>query len=314
MYSIRPLKLSDRSTVEAYLRRYPPEVSELTFTNLFLWRASRPVFLAEIEASMVFLTSTGPQGDGKMFILGPPLGDASPLSVSKALDGNVAGFIRIPENTANVLREANLLITPDRDNSDYVYRVRDLAELAGRRFHKKRNLIKQCLAAYTCQYEPITPELILECSGMQDRWCEVRQCGNEPGLCNEYIAIRNMFDHFADLQLIGGAIRVDGIIQAYAVGEELSPGTAVCHFEKAMPGFRGLSQLINQWFARYALMDFEFENREQDVGMPGLRQAKESYYPHHMVEKFSARFSAYRYDMDLPVEPRECEKHEAYGV
>jgi hypothetical protein len=200
-------------------------------------------------------------------------------------------------------------VAPDRDNADYVYRVKELAELAGRRFHKKRNLIKQCLAAYRCEYEPMTPELLGECSSMQDRWCKERQCGHDPGLCKEYVAINEMFRLFEELQLMGGAIRVDGEIQAYAVGEELRQGTAVCHFEKAMPGFRGLGQLINQWFARYTLKGFEFENREQDLGIPGLRQAKESYYPHHMVEKFSAWFSAYRPLAALPIEPRECERH-----
>jgi hypothetical protein len=309
MSTIRPLELSDRLTVEDYLRRYPPEISELTFTNLFVWRHSRPVFLAEVEDSIVFVTNTGEDGDGESFILGYPIGGASLLGVANALGVDVAGFIRVPENTASTLRDSNLLVTPDRNNSDYVYRVTDLAELAGRRFHKKRNLIKQCLTAYTCEYEALTPELIAECSDMQDRWCKVRQCGQDPGLCSEYVAIRNVFDHFEDLYLIGGAIRVDGLIQAYAVGEELRPGTAVCHFEKAMPGLRGLGQLINQWFAKYALRDFEFENREQDLGIPGLRQAKESYYPHHMVEKFSAWFSTARSDIALPVEPRECEKH-----
>ena len=309
MSTIRPLELSDRLIVEDYLRRYPPEISELTFTNLFVWRHSRPVFLAEVEDSIVFVTNTGEEGDGESFILGYPIGGASLLGVANALGVDVAGFIRVPENTASTLRDSNLLVTPDRNNSDYVYRVTDLAELAGRRFHKKRNLIKQCLTAYTCEYEALTPELIAECSDMQDRWCKVRQCGQDPGLCSEYVAIRNVFDHFEDLHLIGGAIRVDGLIQAYAVGEELRPGTAVCHFEKAMPGLRGLGQLINQWFAKYALRDFEFENREQDLGIPGLRQAKESYYPHHMVEKFSAWFSTARSDIALPVEPRECEKH-----
>lgn len=308
MSTIRPLQLSDRPTVEGYLRRYPPEISELTFTNLFVWRTSRPVFLVEVEDSIAFFTNTG-NDDGEKLILGHPLGKASPLNIANALGFEVAGFIRIPENTASTLRDANLLVTPDRDNSDYVYRVADLAELAGRRYHKKRNLIKQCLAAYTCQYEPITPELVSECSDMQDRWCEMRQCGQDPGLCNEYVAIREVFDYFEDLQLIGGAIRVDGTVQAYAIGEELRPGTAVCHFEKAMPGFRGLGQIINQWFAKYALRGFEFENREQDLGIPGLRQTKKSYYHHHMVNKFNAWFSTPRSQVPLTVEPRECEKH-----
>lgn len=309
MSTIRPLELSDRATVQTYLNSHPPEISELTFANLFVWRASRPVFIAEVEDSLVFTTSTRQDGSGDHFVLGHPIGRASPSDVADSLNVKIEGFVRIPESTAQTLQDVGLLVESDRDNSDYVYRVSDLADLAGRRFHKKRNLIKQCLTAYACQYEPITPEVIAECSDMQDRWCHTRQCKQDPGLCSEYVAIRDMFHHYEELHLIGGAIRVDGIIRAYAVGEELKPRTAVCHFEKAMPEFRGLGQLINQWFAKHALVNFEFENREQDLGIPGLRQAKTSYHPDHMVNKFNAWFSPDASQLPLPVEPRECEKH-----
>ncbi|MDY6988623.1 MAG: phosphatidylglycerol lysyltransferase domain-containing protein [Thermodesulfobacteriota bacterium] len=309
MLEMRPLELSDRPMVEDYLRRYPPEISELTFTNLFVWRHSRPVFLAEVEDALVFVTTAEENGNSERFILGHPVGKASPLRVVNALGVDVAGFIRIPEDRAATLRDSSLLITPDRDNWDYVYRVADLAELAGRHYHKKRNLIKQCLSAYRCEYEPMTAEILGEYSDMQDRWCEARQCKVDRGLCREYVAIRNMFDNFSELELVGGAIRVDGTIEAYAVGEALGPATAVCHFEKAMPGFRGLGQLVNQWFAKYGLKGFEFENREQDLGIAGLRQAKESYYPHHMVEKHSAWFSAARATMPAPADPHECARH-----
>ncbi|MDY6839308.1 MAG: phosphatidylglycerol lysyltransferase domain-containing protein [Thermodesulfobacteriota bacterium] len=309
MLEMRPLALSDRPLVKDYLRRYPPQISELTFTNLFVWRHSRPILLAEVEDAIVFVTTDGQNGNGERFVLGHPVGGALPLTVANGLGVDVAGFIRIPKDMAGTLRDQSLLITPDRDNWDYVYRVADLAELAGRRYHKKRNLIKQCLSAFRCVYEPVTPALLGACSDMQDRWCQARQCKLDRGLCREYVAIRNMFDHFAALGLVGGAIRMDGVIQAYAVGEELRSGTAVCHFEKAMPGFRGLGQLMNQWFAKHTLKDFEFENREQDLGIAGLRQAKESYYPHHMVEKYSAWFSAARATMPLPVDPHECARH-----
>ncbi|MDY6954275.1 MAG: phosphatidylglycerol lysyltransferase domain-containing protein [Thermodesulfobacteriota bacterium] len=306
---MRPLALSDRPLVKDYLRRYPPHISELTFTNLFVWRHSRPVFLAEVEDSIAFVTTAGENGESERFILGHAVGRALPLQVAHGLGQDVAGFVRIPAKTADTLKGSNLLITPDRDNWDYVYRVKDLAELAGRHYHKKRNLIKQCLEAHTCAYEPVTEEILDECLDMQDRWCQARQCKLDRGLCREYVAIRDMFDNFPELELLGGAIRADGVLQAYAVGEALGPVTAVCHFEKAMPGFRGLGQLINQWFARYALKDFEFENREQDLGIPGLRQAKESYYPHHMVEKYSAWFSADRAALPAPVDPHECARH-----
>ncbi|MDY7034635.1 MAG: phosphatidylglycerol lysyltransferase domain-containing protein [Thermodesulfobacteriota bacterium] len=309
MIEMRALEMSDRPKVEGYLGRYPPEISELTFTNLFLWRHSRPVFLAEVEDSIIFVTEDGENGERERFILGHPIGGALPLRVVNALGLEVAGFIRIPQETADILRDSSLLITQDRGSWDYVYRVTDLAELAGRHYHKKRNLVKQCLLAYTCEYEPMTAENLGECTDMQDRWCQARQCKLDRGLCREYVAIRNMFDNFAELELMGGAIRVDGVIQAYAIGEKLRPATAVCHFEKAIPGFRGLGQLMNQWFSKHALKDFEFVNREQDLDVPGLRQAKESYYPHHMVEKYNAWFSADRTTMPLPVDPHECARH-----
>lgn len=309
MNDIRPLELSDLPVVKAYLQRHPPEISELTFTNLFVWRSARPMFLAELKDAIVFMTNTRQENSEDKLIIGNPVGEVPPLAVANSLDSQVVGFARIPQKTAEALREAGLHVERDRDNWDYVYPLADLVDLSGRRYHKKRNLIKQCLAAYSCQYEPITPGLIAECFDMQDRWCKARECGREPGLCNEYVAIQEAFSLFEELQLIGGVVRVDGIIQAYALGEELQPAVAVCHFEKAMPGFRGLGQLINQWFAKYSLGEFEFVNREQDMGIPGLRQAKESYYPHHMVKKFNASFPHANPDKALLVEPHECHKH-----
>ena len=91
--------------------------------------------------------------------------------------------------------------------------------------------------------------------------------------------------NYREFPLTGGAIRIAGTIEAFAVGERLNPSTAVWHFEKAMPHFHGLGQLINQWFTRENLAEFTYVNREQDLGIPGLRKAKESYFPDHLVEK-----------------------------
>jgi hypothetical protein len=267
------------------------------------------VFFKEVENALVFLVHGNERTQNPNVIFGSPLGDLSPVDVAKALGMEIAGFVRIPEMTANILRDAGLGVAEDRDNADYVYRVKDLAEMSGRRFHKKRNLVKQCLAAHRCEYEPITEETVAECFAMQDQWCQVRQCGQSPGLCNEYLAIRESFDHWKLLKLVGGAIRIDGKIRAFALGEALGSGTAVCHFEKAMPGFIGLGQLINQWFAKYALKEFEFENREQDLGIPGLRQAKKSYHPDHMVDKFTAWFPSFSPQNLSVVAPHECAKH-----
>jgi len=284
MPDLQQLTLADRSLVSAYLRNHPPDISEYTFTNLFIWQPSRPILFTELKSTLVFLVKATLE-KGRYILFGPPVGTMSITEVLDVLGSMVIGAVRIPDKAAENLAGAGYKVIPDRDNADYVYRVKDLAELAGRHYAKKRNHIKQCLSSHTCEYVPITAGLLAECETMQENWCNTRDCGRNPGLCNEANAIAETFAHFNDFGLLGGAIRVDGTIQAYAIGEELSPGTAVWHFEKAMADIPGLGQLINQWFSKYGLADFEYVNREQDLGIPGMRQAKESYYPHHMVDK-----------------------------
>jgi len=285
---VTPLNGSHRSVVMEYLSRFPPDISEQTFTNLFCWRTSRPTYIVELDNTLAFLV-TGFMEEKKMILLfGPPVGELSLEQVLEELNGVIAGAIRLP---AALLAGRDFAAEADRENWDYVYRVHDLASLPGRAYAKKRNQVKKCLHQYDCQYEPITDRLIPECMAMQDQWCAVRSCSRDPGLCSEFQAIHEMFDNFQELSLFGGCIRVDGTIQAFAVGELLHPGTAVIHFEKAMPEINGLGQLINKWFALYGLSDFEFVNREQDLGIPGLRQAKKSYHPHHLVEKSAVFFS-----------------------
>lgn len=284
MADLHPLTLADRKLISGYLRRYPPEISEHTFTNLFIWQPSRPVFFSEIENSVIFLVKAAQEED-KYILLGPPVGEITIPEVFSAFQNKIIGAVRIPDKTVEYLSDPSFAVNPDRANADYVYRVDDLAHLAGRRYAKKRNHIKQCLNNYTCEYVPISAKLIAECEIMQEKWCHHRECGRNPGLCNEANAIAETFAHFEEFELLGGAIRVDGAIQAFAIGEELHPGTAVWHFEKAMAHIPGLGQLVNQWFSKYGLSGFKYVNREQDLGIPGIRQAKESYYPDHMVQK-----------------------------
>jgi hypothetical protein len=291
MPDIRPLTLTDKNLVADYLHRHQPEISEHTFTNLFIWQPSRPIWLSEIDGSLVFLVQAAIQGKTRYLLFGPPLGDLSFPAIVAELGDQLAGAIRVPKDIAIGFKQTGFAVFEDQDNADYVYTVKDLAELAGRRYAKKRNKIKQCLQNYACEYVPISADLIAECESMQHDWCKSRDCGRNPGLCNEANAIAEVFAHFKDFDLLGGAIRVNGTIQAFAIAEELHVGTAVWHFEKAMADIPGLGQLINQWFAKYGLSSFQFVNREQDLGIPGLRQAKKSYFPHHMVDKYSIAIS-----------------------
>ena len=286
-----PLTLAARPQIQALLKRYPPVVSELTFTNLFAWRHSRPVWFSVVKDTLLFWVTEG-GGTEPTVLFGPPVGSLAIEEVATTYASIISRLVRIPHPEAERLRQNGYLAEEDRANADYVYLVRSLAELAGRRYAKKRNHVKNCLEQCRCEYESFSPGVIAECLAMQGQWCEMRECAVNLGLAGEDTAIRETLEHFEEFECFGGAIRVDGRIAAYAVAEPLNADTAVWHFEKAMPEIPGLGQLINQWFAKYALAGFTYVNREQDLGIPGLRQAKESYFPDHLVEKYTVRPAA----------------------
>jgi len=281
-----PISLGQKAVYDGYLRRYPTEISEQTFTNLFMWRKSRPIKAIEAGDSLV----TYEEREDGVIIFSQPIG---PLPLKGAIDAvrsatgkDVALCDRIFEEaiSPDVLRDFE--VEEDRDYFDYTYLRNDLAELEGRKYHKKRNLIKQCLTENKCEYEGISGANIAEVSAMMDRWCEYRKCKGDRGLCHEYQATRQVLENYEALMVLGAAIRIDGRIEAFTVGEALNKNTAVIHLEKAMPEYKGLYQLINHWFCQNHLASFDCVNREQDVGLPGLRQAKESYYPQRMIRKF----------------------------
>jgi hypothetical protein len=283
MKVFRPIDLDDRDRITERLHRHPPEISEHTFTNMYIWRHHRPTFWGELSGgALVFVV--GEPGAYRLF--GPPAGDFNPVSAVEEL--RAAGVVaaeRLTGGAGQDFESAGLEARPDRDNSDYVYLRSDLAELSGRRYHRKKNMVNRCLNAHDCEYCELTTDVLAEVAELQERWCGARECGEDPDLCAEYRAIHDALGNFARFGLTGGAVRISGRIEAFAIGEALSEETAVVHFEKAMTDYQGLYQLINMWFCEHGLAGFEYVNREQDLGVPGLRKAKESYLPHHMVEK-----------------------------
>lgn len=277
--------LKHKDVLEKYGVR-KPQISEHTFTNLFVWRNSRPLSIIESEGSIIIAAHRG----SELTLFGPPIGGIQIANAVSHLEKHSGEKIEvlecIPEAEASAFDADGWTAIEDRSNFDYVYKRGDLAELSGRRYHAKRNLITQCTTQYDCTYEEISGTTLPEVIQMVERWCAVRACKNKPGLCHEYQALMETFKHYRELGVFGGVIRIAGQIEAFTIGEALSEDTAVIHFEKAMPKFKGLYQTINQWFCKNRLSNFEFVNREQDLGIEGLRRAKESYYPDHFVKKF----------------------------
>ncbi|NLD27542.1 MAG: DUF2156 domain-containing protein [Myxococcales bacterium] len=282
------ISMEHRDIALEALAAFPPIASEQTFTNLYAWKESHPVgIISDSKNGLIFYADHGEF----MSIYGAPLGNielGDAATVIQKISGKpVIAAERIPHNIAIRGFERS----DDRANHDYVYMREELASLSGNRFHAKKNLLNQCLENYECSYEEIGSENLSEVTEFMKRWCESRKCGTEPGLCHEYRAIRTILENYDSFPVTGAAIRIYGKVEAFTIGEKLNSETAVIHFEKASGNFKGLYQLVNNWFAKNHLAEFKFVNREQDLGIEGLRKAKESYNPHHMVEKSNVFFS-----------------------
>lgn len=283
---VEPLALKHKDRIEGWLHSHPPVSCELAFASLFAWRGSRMMHVLETDDGIILLTKK----ERCLCIFGPLLGNVGLAEAFACVENDtgmpVRACERLPEATISNLDITGVELVEDRDYFDYVYRREDLAELNGRKYHAKRNLIAQCMATYDCTYETFSPALIPEIRDMQERWCAEHSCKATVGLCNEYKAIIELLDHAAHLNLSGGTIRIGGRIEAYTLGSALNDRTFAVHVEKAMSRYKGLYQVINQQFCRHELKAYEFVNREQDVGSPGLRKAKESYFPDHFIKKY----------------------------
>ena len=183
----------------------------------------------------------------------------------------------------------------ERDLFDYVYDGESLRTLAGRKNQKKRNHINAFLKDYEGRYsyKLLDEEDFDDCLELLKIWASNKEENNEfdEGIDDESIGIRKIFNNYKylrDILKVAG-IYVDGKLEAFTMGELINPNMALIHIEKANPNIRGLYPYINQQFILNEFEDVEFVNREEDLGIPGLRKAKLSYHPVKFVEKYTVR-------------------------
>jgi len=290
----KDLSLEEKPLFDKLFNLFPPAISEFTFTNLFIWRHS---YQLKVSRFKNFLCLLSDRGENSFFF--PPLGEEDMIECYRILlqypegKGVPPKIARVPEAVVSQKdwKGEGFVAELDRSQSDYIYLTEDLIKLEGRRYHRKRNHIKQFKEKYSYQYIPLTSEWISECLRLETEWCDLRHCEAVPGLLNESIAIKEAFTYFEQLGLKGGAILIDGKVEAFTLGEPLNRDTVVIHIEKANSAFEGLYTLINQAFLENEWSGYSYVNREQDLGEEGLRKAKESYFPHHMVNKYTITLS-----------------------
>jgi len=287
----KELGIEDKSIFDEFFKKYPPEISEYTFTNLFMWRHYYNFKWAMLNENIAIIARPGE----KTYFF-PPIGSnkiketvLECITYSESF-GSGGIMKRVPENVAKLFSdEDKIKVELDRDNSDYVYLITNMIELPGSNYRSKRKSIKQFLREFEYEYHPLNQEMVPGCLELQEDWCNIRACWDDPHLAGEDKAIFDALQHASKLDFKGGVITVEEKIKAFTIGEQLNANTIVVHIEKGSQEreYRGIYALINKLFLENEWADFKYVNREQDTGEEGLRKSKMSYRPEFMVNKFT---------------------------
>ena len=142
-------------------------------------------------------------------------------------------------------------------------------------------------------YEPLTADNIETIRPFIEDWYQ-KKAESDSSVLTEKTALENALANFEALELKGGILLVDGKVVAFTIGEQLNEDTALIHFEKADTDYQGAYPMMNQQFVQNAWSHLAYVNREDDMGIEGLRKAKLSYYPDLMVEMYSATPKAWK--------------------
>jgi hypothetical protein len=282
-----PVTMDLKSEMHPKLSLTVDGVSEFTFAGLYLFRKRYQYRVSRLEDKTFILSGIQPPHtpgeEAKKFFLipcaCPGRGVLEELFRTHDYWKNIPESITIPEKEH--LEEWGIEVIEDRDNFDYLYLRSDLAELAGKKFHKKRNLVAQFLRAYTHEEKPLTEELIPEALKVLESWRA------DKGDDGDYAAGREALELFGVLNMKGLLFYIDGRPVGWCLGEPIARGRIfTIHFEKGLDSYKGIYQFINQAFAATLPEYFTHINREQDLGDEGLRQAKMTYRPSGFVRKY----------------------------
>ncbi|OGV32039.1 MAG: hypothetical protein A2020_14015 [Lentisphaerae bacterium GWF2_45_14] len=282
-----PLEIGHQKVFDDYYRNFPGFYScEYSFRTLYLWNDSYPVKW-KIHSSRLLIYHAGT--DFIMFPPGKPFTvqeflKISDLFASRGYSGNYS-FVPKKYVEDNPELKNHFYIKHNSGNADYVYSAEKLMTLSGR-LSKKKNLIAQFERknpAYLCR--PLNSSELLYASGLSLEWENGNSRPLHP-LSMETKAIRRAIEYFSELNLETLGIFSENKFEAYSIFSFFCNETYLVHFEKSNPEQKGAFQTINRETAKYLRSKCRFINREQDLGIPGLRKAKQSYHPDFMISTY----------------------------
>lgn len=293
MIEFRDIKLDDKKWIDEMLQKKNYMSCEYCFGNHFIWKNAYSIQIATIDDFYVVSLMDDEGDDGISFLYPVGIGDIKNIIIKleeycneKQMPFRMHSAGEEDVKQLEVLFPGKFEFVADRDYSDYIYTVENLTNLAGKKLHGKRNHIAR-FKDNDWSFEPINDENFSDCLAMNKEWCEINDCGRDQSLKDECCAITRSFKYFKELNFFGGLLRMGEKVVAYTLAERLNDDVVVVHMEKAFSDIQGAYPTINREFVANLCQSYKYVNREEDLGVEGLRKAKLSYQPAIILDKYN---------------------------
>lgn len=289
MIERKRITLRDKKIFASYFQNL--DNSTYNFTNMFMWEGGGDITYAEVCGCLVLFFQFGKRPPMASY----PIGKGDKAKALKAVcdylwEQEVRPVFR---NLSVWMKEELEQLFPgqfefiyDRDNCDYVYETEKLISLSGKKLHAKRNHYNYFKKTYQFEYSRLTAEDMPECKRLFDLWTEEKQ--DENGAENARAATYAVIENFTELGVTGGGIRIGGELVAASFAEPVTEETVLVHLEFGDNALRGAFSAINQQFCEHEWSSYRYVNREEDMGLDGLRKAKLAYRPAYLLDKYAA--------------------------
>lgn len=282
---------------EDYYTQSPVHYAQYSFSNLWTWKDSFPVKVNFDEKNNLCWSFM----DGEVSGICGPIGNWNNINWQNALSEFKSGdeIYDVPEEVKNILSQdeffkSKLSFEEEPGQNEYLYSVQELINLKGKNFAHKRNRLRAFLTGYEWDYYEITTNDFDDIMKFQEKWRVHRELNltdkEKESLDEEDAAIKLTFKHWQDFKFLGGMLKINDEIIAYTIAEDLDGESLDVKFEKAYAEYSGSYQAINNLFMKNQCVNYKFANREEDLGEPGLREAKLSYNPIKLLKKYTIKF------------------------
>lgn len=276
---MKKIELTDRAILETFMQSQKNLCCEYSFPNLFVWGSIYDTKWTLDNEKLYILY--GSENCLLMPIPEPTLDELLKIPEKFALDRGTLKICNVPESYIKTNPDIHnyFEVIDDDDFIDYVHLIDRLVALKGAKLAKKKNLVSQFIRNHPeHQCHQIDSQNKMDCLRFAENWLS-KQNNAHIGLEHEYIAIKNALKFFDELALEGLAIFANSKLCAFSIFSRQNEETYIEHFEKADPLIKGSAQIINRETAKFLKGKAKYLNREQDIGIPGLRKAKSSYDP-----------------------------------